>query len=410
MTDEPKFASLIAKYVLNTLSKQEKEELLAWMVQSEDHLKFVLRYQQQDLVGDANTALKMDKASIQRKYRSLLEDAHKSSDTGKVAAARRAKMEKRVLLATMLLAIISAFIWPYKDTDPLSLAALKIPSPARSGKMMEQATLMLLDGKTVNFDSIPVGTAIDMDGWRITRQQERYIVYGTSPAGTGAYIPKDTDYHTFSIPYGVSWQLSLPGGAKVWLNAGSTLSYPVHSAIRQPLLLQGEALFDIASNPQRPTMVLTKKGRVRVLGTRFDIRNYDKDDAFSATVVRGTVIVGDDNNCQQISSGILAKIDSTTDRVQVKDVDDMERTLSWTTPYFNFSGRTIAQVMGEIIQWYGMEGVTYRGKIDTLHLGLLVGGHTRKDLPLPDLLQHLGSNRPLFSIEGKKIIVNAGYQ
>ncbi|SFE80562.1 FecR family protein [Chitinophaga sp. CF118] len=72
--------------------------------------------------------------------------------------------------------------------------------------------------------------------------------------------------------------IELADGSKIWLNADSKLTYPevFNNNIRE-VYLEGEAFFDVASNPERPFIIHLAKGNVQVLGTSFNIRAYNNE-------------------------------------------------------------------------------------------------------------------------------------
>jgi len=88
--------------------------------------------------------------------------------------------------------------------------------------------------------------------------------------------------------------ISLPDGSKIWLNSGSTISYPEKFAkIREVRLVNGEAFFDIKHDNSRPFIVRYGNMHVQVLGTAFNVKYYTKLNDVRVTVVRGLVEVGD---------------------------------------------------------------------------------------------------------------------
>jgi len=88
--------------------------------------------------------------------------------------------------------------------------------------------------------------------------------------------------------------ISLPDGSKIWLNSGSTISYPEKFAgIREVRLVNGEAFFDIKHDNRHPFIVRYGNMHVQVLGTAFNVKYYIKLNDVRVTVVRGLVEVGD---------------------------------------------------------------------------------------------------------------------
>jgi len=106
--------------------------------------------------------------------------------------------------------------------------------------------------------------------------------------------PDDKKSLTLTALKGRISLISLPDGSKIWLNSGSTISYPEKFAkIREVRLINGEAFFDIKHNKAHPFIVHYGNMHVQVLGTAFNIKYYTRLNDVRVTVVRGLVEVGD---------------------------------------------------------------------------------------------------------------------
>lgn len=93
-----------------------------------------------------------------------------------------------------------------------------------------------------------------------------------------------------SIPNGSKGNIILPDGSKVWLNSGSRLSYSdfTNSATRD-VFLEGEAFFDVKSNKNKPFFVNTSSLKIKVLGTKFNVKSYPDEKTTEAILVSGKV-------------------------------------------------------------------------------------------------------------------------
>src|SRR5690606_36020397 len=82
---------------------------------------------------------------------------------------------------------------------------------------------------------------------------------------------------TLTTPRGGQYQTTLADGTKVWLNAGSSLTYPMHFAGNERrVTLEGEAYFDVSHDAERPFIVHVNDTEIRVLGTQFNVNSYNK--------------------------------------------------------------------------------------------------------------------------------------
>jgi ferric-dicitrate binding protein FerR (iron transport regulator) len=97
---------------------------------------------------------------------------------------------------------------------------------------------------------------------------------------------------------GSKTKITLPDGSKVWLNAGSVLTYDKNfgGEIRE-VALSGEAFFEVmpvasSSTAQRvPFIIHTRQIDVRVLGTAFNVKSYPGDKQTETSLVHGKVEV-----------------------------------------------------------------------------------------------------------------------
>ncbi|MFV0590567.1 MAG: FecR family protein [Draconibacterium sp.] len=119
------------------------------------------------------------------------------------------------------------------------------------------------------------------------------------------YIDKQNKHlvqqiQSVTTPYGARTQFSLPDGSIVWLNSGSTLSYPMQFDDRRPVKLEGEAFFEVVKGDS-PFIVSTGYGNVAVKGTSFNVKAYSDDNVFETTLVEGSVKLTDKNALNEVT-------------------------------------------------------------------------------------------------------------
>lgn len=114
------------------------------------------------------------------------------------------------------------------------------------------------------------------------------------------YLPTETpgydstlSYHSLEIPKGGEYRLQLADGSRIWLNSESSLRYPVKFGLhRREIFLSGEIYLEVVPDTQRPFIVHTANRTIKVLGTRFNVRNYPTDSLWSTTLVEGKIQIG----------------------------------------------------------------------------------------------------------------------
>jgi ferric-dicitrate binding protein FerR (iron transport regulator) len=132
-------------------------------------------------------------------------------------------------------------------------------------------------------------------------------------------MPKDIipSLQTIYVPYGQRTELILSDGTEVWLNSGTTLTFPEHFADNsRDITLDGEGYFKVTKDKTKPFIVHTNKYNVRVLGTEFNVKSYTKNNYFETALLEGSVAILSDqslpiilkeNETVYLSDSILTK-------------------------------------------------------------------------------------------------------
>ena len=102
---------------------------------------------------------------------------------------------------------------------------------------------------------------------------------------------KDIGMQAITVPAGQRVNLALPDGSKIWLNAGTTMKYPVSFMTdKREVILDGEAYFEVAKNEKVPFIVSTPgHSSIKVLGTRFNVKAYKGNEEVTTTLFEGRV-------------------------------------------------------------------------------------------------------------------------
>jgi len=186
-------------------------------------------------------------------------------------------------------------------------------------------------------------------------------------------------YNTVVVPYGKRTQVTLSDNSSVWLNSGSKLIYPVRFADKKrEVYLEGEAIFEVSHNKQRPFHVITRDMDIKVLGTVFDVSAYT-DDATSSTILEsGSVELKYKTNSLLSQSkitmvpGMLAVYDPIEKSVKQTQVNTKLYT-SWREGYFVFERQSLEEILKKISRYYNvsiqledqsMANETFTGPLD----------------------------------------------
>ncbi|WP_439696779.1 FecR family protein [Mucilaginibacter sp. AW1-7] len=307
---------------------------------------------------------------------------------------------RNVAAAVIGLMIISAGVYygTRHTAKEVALAKNKtvVKHDADPGK--NEAVLTLDNGEKVVLDSARIGTIAQKGNISIKKTTDGQLIYqvddnNASPAnGLVAY-------NTISTPRGGQYQVILPDGSKVWLNAASSLKFPTTFVGNQRNVeLTGEAYFEVAKNPSKPFAVNVGTLNVKVLGTHFNINAYADEDNIKTTLLEGVVQLtsGNSHNLLKPDEQGIVK----GDNIQVVEVD-AERAVAWKNGFFDFNRASIKDIMKQLSRWYNVE-VVYNGKISDDEFM----GRIERNVKLSHVLHVLELSHVHFKVEDKKITVS----
>lgn len=230
-----------------------------------------------------------------------------------------------------------------------------------------RATLTLADGQTINLSSEESGIVIG---------NEISYLNGSEILAYEQQAPGDKQVSrlmALTTPKGGQYQITLADGTHVWLNAASSLTYPVaFDGEKRVVSLQGEAYFEVSEDKSKPFIVNTAKQRIEVLGTSFNINAYDNEELTKTTLLSGTVQVnvaanGTTRGGSQILAPNQQSIVDDSGKISVNKIDPYT-TIAWKDGLFNFHGLSIDESLKQVERWYDVK-VAYEGKKPTGHLG-----------------------------------------
>jgi len=168
-------------------------------------------------------------------------------------------------------------------------------------------------------------------------------------------------YNTFTVPRGGTQQeFTLADGSKIWLNAASTLKYPVSfNSGERTVELSGEGYFEVTGNVTKPFHVKIKGADIEVLGTHFNVKAYDEESASRTTLVDGAVKVIRGANSLQLKPGEQAEINyppsgSDPSMRLIKGMN-IDAVLSWKSGHLQFKDDNLSIVMQAIARCYDVE-------------------------------------------------------
>ena len=154
-----------------------------------------------------------------------------------------------------------------------------------------KAVLTLADGRQIVLDEARTGELAKEDNATITKTKEGEIKYDSRLTTHAARL----SYNTMSTPRGGQYQLTLPDGTKVWLNAASSITYPTTFTQKERrVTVSGEAYFEVTHDKAKPFFVTvsrltTPDMTIEVLGTHFNVNAYQDENSINTTLIEGSV-------------------------------------------------------------------------------------------------------------------------
>ncbi len=266
-----------------------------------------------------------------------LEKVNKRIDGVHQLPARKTRTWWYAAAVLVPLITISAWVFLKKSEDKNGPLASKTESPAN-------VRLTLHNGQSVELvnDKQISGT----NGAAIAKAQNGILTY------VGGEKANENAMNVLEVPRGKKYRLTLGDGTRVWLNAESSLSYPVaFSGNKRDVVLSGEAYFEVAHDASKPFTVHTPKGDIQVLGTRFDVSAYH-DETMAATLVEGKVKVSSKTDqVLVLEPGQQALVSENT--LSKSDVDAADF-IAWKEDMLLFKNetlQTIADKLGRVFNY-----------------------------------------------------------
>lgn len=320
----------------------------------------------------------------------------KTEETKMVVVRKNRKI--RIAAAVGLLIIGTLGYWLLsKDTPPAvdhQLVEAKI-NDVQAPKHTK-ATITLSNGQVVYLDSINNGVLSRQGNINIVKTAKAGIAYKTAPAEetTG-----QVRYNTLYNPRGSTVvHLTLTDGTKVWLNAESSLRYPVSfRGNKRAVTITGEAYFEVAKDPKKEFLVDANGVLTKVLGTHFNINAYKDEGRTVVTLLTGAVRVESAGKSAVISPGqqVIA-----TNTVKVVNDTDLDAVMAWRNGKFIMESVDVGDIMRQIARWYDVD-IIYKGGVPDG----TISGEVSRNLNLSQILKVLEFSGVHVTLAGRKVIV-----
>ncbi|MBB1642757.1 FecR domain-containing protein [Sphingobacterium sp. UME9] len=299
----------------------------------------------------------------------------------------------RASAAAILLAFAIAVFYVF-DQQQKSAAPTTIAKQLEIHPGTDKAELILSDGSKVSlFDKGTLQNSKD----GIASLKDGTLTYGQQ---TSEAALQNEGFNTVRVPMGGQFKVVLADGSKVWLNAGSSIKYPVSFGITsRKIELTGEAYFQVAKNKKLPFTVKSTDMEVTALGTEFNFNTYSNEPFGAATLLEGSLRILNSRSQKTviIIPGEQAIVAGDELRVLQVNGDDYS---AWKDGLFVVNKATLNAFLRQVARWYNVDiAVVSNGDSGT------ISGEFPKNIPIADLIHSLKKVTGVkLKIEGRRIV------
>jgi len=403
---------LFQGYIEQNLSESEETELMQILTGSSDE---ELKNLVEECYDTLPETYKLKEADSDRIYRLLVK---RTSAEVYTQSFRRSGLFFRIAAAAAVaLIFITATLYifnndkenPAKEINKIVEIAKPMEKPLYKNDIRpggNKAILTLADGTKVVLDDAREGKLHEQGNTTIIKLDSGRLAYNTRSGSP--ILEKVLQYNTLTTPRGGKYCVTLPDGTIVWLNASTTLRFPVAFAGKtRKVEVKGEAYFEVAKNEAMPFIVKAGNSEIKVLGTHFNVMAYADDKLIKTTLLEGSVeiIVQNQSAGEQevpavkLVPGQQAQLDANNS-ITVVEANTREA-IAWKNGFFIFNNEPIESVMQKIARWYDVN-VVYETSDNTI----VFTGVVSREENVSEVLRLLELTEVVnFKIDGKTITV-----
>lgn len=390
-----RFNYLLRQYAANTATVEEVEELFTWLSQHKENE--VLQTELEAMAHGTSPSQNYDPAHWEAFIQQVLQTPSAISYNHPVKKIGNRIWFRYAAAASILLltGLAVFYFWNTRKSVPSLTQTTNSQSSqddAIPGK--QGAILTLADGQKILLDHLGNGL-VATQGKTILLIKNGRLIYDAKATG------EDMHYNTMTVPKGRQFQLVLPDGTRVWLNAESSITYPAaFSGNERKVAITGEVYFEVSKDKLKPFRVnVNDQAVVEVMGTHFNINSYADAGSVKTTLLEGSVKVLTNHGQVVLKPGQQAQL-AGEQKMKIVQNADLTQVMAWKNGLFNFDHADLKTVMQQLARWYDMD-VRYEGNIPPRTFR----GKITRDLHLSQVIKILEDVDVKFRIEGKTLVV-----
>jgi transmembrane sensor len=420
--DDTRLKYLLEKYLANSCSYSEMEELLGAVKDGsgEAALHATLEAFWQEARWQKPSP-DVDSVGL---YRAII------LREGEISRRRRLRKRRMARYRMAGLAALLALLFAtYLVTVLRKGSGMRVTTVVATGNRFKndvkpggnRAVLVLASGQSIVLDSAGSGMLAVQGGMKVIKLNNGQLQYRAGGDGKADSAPV---YNMVTTPRGGQYELILQDGTKVWLNSESSLRFPTaFMGKERSVELSGEAYFEVAPHAVNPFKIymlhqdsidIRDRKEIDVLGTSFNVMAYDEEKVVRTTLLEGAIRVGDESIKRMLKPGQQAEWSAFAEasageaeaagKIRVNDDADLDAAVAWKNGFFSFDRSDIRTIMRQLSRWYDLK-VIYNNVAGIGKQKEFWGG-IQKDLPLTEVLKILEKSGVEFYVDGNNVIVN----
>lgn len=393
--DANQFSDLLKRYSLGTCTEEERQWVESWYNERRNNIYNPLTNEEELLAGE-------------RIYGNVMSVLTFENRKNVVPLWRQPRVWWVAAGTILLMATAGYFAMNNKAVITKTAEVTKPIVQPMAVPGGNKAVLTLADGSSIVLDSAANGALSQQGATTIMKKQDGELVYKTD----GKTGEQAIAWNAISTPRGGQYQVVLPDGTKVWLNAVTVLRFPASFAGNERVVqLTGEAYFEVAplqlSSGQKmpfkisilPQLGGQEGAQIEVLGTHFNVKAYNDEAAIKTTLLEGAVKMSGSKGQYLMKPGQQARV-GRDGRMWLDENADVDEAVAWKNGRFQFNEADVEAVMRDIARWYDVT-IEYAGKVPAEKFE----GEIPRNSSITEVFKILELSNVHCKIEGKKITV-----
>lgn len=398
-TEKLQIRELLHAYIQNELSPKQTEELFSYLNSHPELSETLLKELAETFEDKMAEAEPLNHNISQRMLDGLLSQIN-TAPVVELPQTNNRKWKRWIAAAAVILMFASSWYFMTANT-PETIAPKIVVNPQHIKQDVlpgyDGAILTTAEGEQIILDSTSNGIVQREANTNVIKQDNQLVYKGVPDV-----VANSESFNTLSTLKGRKFQLVLADGTKVWLDAASSITYPIaFNGKQRKVKASGQVYFEVAKDASKPFIVEVGETSVQVLGTHFNINAYNDEAAMKTTLLEGSIKITNNNSSSLLTPGQQAAISKTSrGTIKVNNEVDLDAVMAWRNGIFQFDRADLGTVLRQLSRWYDVE-VVYEGSIPKREFEGKIG----RDLNLSQVVKLLEKLQLHFQIEGNKLIV-----